>query len=362
MKCSRRFIFTLFIIFIAVVPFAYSLQPKADIIPASSCSGENTILKLSNETNAHAALYDGTNYDYALCYGSSGIHTCTGSNIVLRLSSETNAHAEVFSESSIYEFKACFGELSCGYVSYFGGISGGCLGESKCLAKLSSLRNAHISSCDSNYPIVICCNEGGVPPPTAAGPTGGGTPGTLVPTVPSDSITADSPDPDGDGITNDQDGDDNGDGVSDVDEDHESCSSLAGVLCEGECGVSSYFSSRSTEINCCVSDTGGATCTSSFYVPVLNMPVKFEKTCFEEQTQVRVVNSDTGELVSDEDLIALGLDPTNGNPYRDTQDYSCSNFAIGEEGQPVPFYSLFGLLSMSGVLVLFYFIKGKRNI
>ena len=125
--------------------------------PQPTCPGNQTILKLSDETNAHGELWNGTNnYSVSICYNNifgtnyTGInpHDCTGTNKIVGLFAETNSHAEIPSLTN-YTINVCYGDLSC--------ISrASCNADERAVVSLSSDTNAHLAN-DSSYPVKICC-------------------------------------------------------------------------------------------------------------------------------------------------------------------------------------------------------------
>ncbi len=130
-------------------------------VEAQTCSDESQIiLRLSSETNAHGEVWNGAgNYPVEICYDEifgvqgNGNRVCSGENKVLGLSANTNAHAEIPSLDN-YETEVCYGDLEC--ISQ----SGNCIEPYKLVVSLSANTNAHLSS-DNDYPIKICCK-----PPT----------------------------------------------------------------------------------------------------------------------------------------------------------------------------------------------------
>ena len=128
--------------------------------PPESCPDNQTILRLSSETNAHGEVWNGTgNYPVKICYDEifdgqigSGDRTCSGTNKIIGLSAETNAHGEIPSLSN-YATEVCYGDLECSSTT----SSCESLGAGyKLIVSLSSDTNAHLSN-SSNYPVKICC-------------------------------------------------------------------------------------------------------------------------------------------------------------------------------------------------------------
>ena len=116
----------------------------------SSCNEANTIMKLSDTTNAHGSLYDQGTYTNYLCCDFEGTHTCSGSNKVVGLSSPTNAHAEI-PENSIYGTDVCFVDLNCE------SSADSCPLNKTAILSLSDTTNAHLGG-PLDYPTKICCD------------------------------------------------------------------------------------------------------------------------------------------------------------------------------------------------------------
>ena len=133
-------------------------------VSAASCPDSQVIMKLSDATNAHGALWDDANYPVKICYdkifgseyAGANPHTCTGTNKVVGLSNITNAHAEVPSRTS-YSTNVCYGDLSCEMKKDPTPCSAGY----NLTLRLYNENNSHISNVsDTNYPIKICCKPG----------------------------------------------------------------------------------------------------------------------------------------------------------------------------------------------------------
>ncbi len=169
--------------------------PSFSTVSSANCPSEKTIFKISSLNNAHAALWDDNAYQYSVCYNGTTVpanpHRCMDSesslnlvgdalgvevssqdvqafeaafgedfsiNNFLGLSSMTNAHAEarLLDDSDAivdnYRNNVCYGGLFCI------ATSGSCVSGTACMAKLSSLTNAHVASCsNTDYPISLCC-------------------------------------------------------------------------------------------------------------------------------------------------------------------------------------------------------------
>ncbi len=141
-----------------------------------------------------------------------------------------------------------------------------------------------------------------------------------------------------------------------------SCASIGGVVCEGVCGDGSDWSTVSTELNCCYSETGTAACESNpIYISELGTSVALRKNCNPDgRAEIEIVDSVTNQRILDRDTLSLiGLSPSGQNPYIDTTDYSCSNIDLGAStaGADVPGYGLISFLLTISLLLVFYAIR-----
>ncbi len=224
----------------------------------ASCPAESVIFKISSQNNAHAELYDQTNYDFAVCLpGVNATRVCNGNNTVIRLTSPTNAHAYAtlgYQPGDIPPnftlpplTNVCFGNLQCTATPL------NCANlNSTCLFSISSYFNAHVAECGF-YNINLCCSTAAITPPSACGNNicdPGETPATCpqdcedtdgdgvpdpvdnCPTVPNPNQT----DTDNDGVGDDCDDDPNdpctagnGNGILDPSEVNDLCG--AGIGC-----------------------------------------------------------------------------------------------------------------------------------
>jgi hypothetical protein len=128
------------------------------------CSNPSQIImRLSSSTNAHGEFFNGAgNYPIEICYDEifgeigSGVRTCTGTNTILKLSSLTNAHAEINTQTN-YNNSVCYGDLVCT------NRNGSCAIGEEIVVRLSSITNAHLGI-NNSYDNLICCREGLIPP------------------------------------------------------------------------------------------------------------------------------------------------------------------------------------------------------
>lgn len=137
---------------------------SGDICINTECTAEgDIILRLSSATNAHGeTINGGGNYQFGISHSSifgevgGGDRTCTGDNQVVGLSSDTNAHAEGPGQSN-YATEVCYEGLSC--VERVGGCEAG----ESLVVSLSSSTNAHLSN-SAGYGVDICCRMEVLPP------------------------------------------------------------------------------------------------------------------------------------------------------------------------------------------------------
>ena len=247
------------------------------------------------------------------------------------------------------EAESCVSDSDCGGATCSGGL---CV--SSCDQNSDCGENEICGSGDFCEPAIGCSSTddcSGLEGYSCVSTSSGG--GLCQPVDPTDDV-------DGDGVLDGEDpcvGNPDPDGDCDAFNVGLSCDDLDGVVCDGQCSEGSDWSDISTESNCCVSvDEENAGCQSApIFLVGSGNSIRFDKTCLQDgKTQVKVVYADTEELVSGEDLAALGLNPTRGNPYIDLQDYSCGSVSAAEGGGAVPGYGLMNLLVAVFILSLFY--------
>ncbi len=140
-----------------------------------------------------------------------------------------------------------------------------------------------------------------------------------------------------------------------------SCTSIGGIVCNGVCGEGSDWSTVSTELNCCFSNAGTATCESNLIsISDNGLSAAFRKSCTADgRSEVEVVDSGGNRIIDRDALLLIGLDPSRGNPYIDNTDYSCSNIDLGTStaGSDIPAYGLAGFLLTISLLAVFYQIR-----
>jgi len=157
-------------VFCLVVMFAASVS-------AGVCTNNvNTIIRLSGNNNAHAAVWNDTVYDWEVCAGQvfgaafapypGDTHACTGSNRVLSLDTSSNSHAAFSGNpAGSYPIDVCFADLVCSVDTTAGPD---CTNGGAVVVRLynnvsdgpTSLYNAHVSSAGQTvYPSKICCTS-----------------------------------------------------------------------------------------------------------------------------------------------------------------------------------------------------------
>ncbi len=143
-------VFLLAIVFISISISSLSFTVQDNCVPTK------TVMRLSNDTNAHGELWDQINYNTYLCSTDEGSHSCEDdmANKVIGLSNYTNAHGEIPEINNGYlGNNVCFENLRCE------NFSGSCpLTHTLEMVSLSGNTNAHIGNF-SNYDTKICCSE-----------------------------------------------------------------------------------------------------------------------------------------------------------------------------------------------------------
>ncbi len=164
------FFCSIFLIFLV----SSSLVIALGEIPADACSNkpDQLILKLSSNTNAHAEKYNQGNYNVQICYDSifgktytysqgENPRACSGTNSILNLSADTNAHAKTRNFAGEYNTEICYGDLFCRTVNLNdpGAIECGENNpDEEEILKLSAGTNAHLAVAGSSgYNYQICC-------------------------------------------------------------------------------------------------------------------------------------------------------------------------------------------------------------
>jgi len=138
-----------------------SLVTGLSVVNSGDCSINDTVFRLTSATNADGGTINASSSSHpkSACFtGTSGSRACTGNNTVIRLSSQSFAHAQ-FKNNTGYPAEVCFDNLFCEYRSSCSSLGPDYI----CLASMSSSTNAHLGDCGV-YPIEICCSSTGLPP------------------------------------------------------------------------------------------------------------------------------------------------------------------------------------------------------
>ncbi|GEM_PF-3585060 len=155
MRFIKKSLFGVFLFLIIVSLGATSAAGSCQVTDRSSCNPDNTVLGLSDVSNAHGETYDESNYAKVVCCDFAGSHSCDGSNKIVGLSSITNAHAEIPSLSN-YGTNVCFGNLVCR------STNSDCDADETLMLSLTSETNAHLSN-SSISAVKICCRSSTIP-------------------------------------------------------------------------------------------------------------------------------------------------------------------------------------------------------
>lgn len=153
-------------------PGENSRNCRADCpVPKISCDNDTQIImRLSDENNAHGALWDNTNYSVSICYGKlftdsyvpqagEDPHVCKpgSNNTLLYLSEGINSHAST-TTSAKYTIPVCYGNLNCRSTNE------SCMADNEtAVVTLYSLTNSQISM-GNTQAIKVCCKSEGTTP------------------------------------------------------------------------------------------------------------------------------------------------------------------------------------------------------
>ncbi len=134
-----------------------SLFVLAEVSLTTSCEDNNIILRLSGDSDAHASRWNYAGYKNYICSSenlSGEVHSCTGNNLVLKLSDAIDGHASSSELENEYPVSVCYSDFNC--VSR----SSGCESDENCIVKLSSIKDSHIYSCNSQkVALSVCCKS-----------------------------------------------------------------------------------------------------------------------------------------------------------------------------------------------------------
>lgn len=130
---------------------------------AQSCNDDQIIFRAHQQSNAHLALWNRTEYTEKVCfnhffngnYNGANPHNSNGANSVIRLSNFTNAHAQSNSLTT-YPFIVNYGNLNCQ------STTGSCSAGQCSIGFLSNNSNSHYSRTGgSGWNWRICCSSTG---------------------------------------------------------------------------------------------------------------------------------------------------------------------------------------------------------
>ncbi|RJQ19446.1 DUF11 domain-containing protein [Candidatus Woesearchaeota archaeon] len=136
-------------------------------INASCPGGYTKVYAISNETNAHAELFNETNYGVNVCCrDSTAVNTLTAGTgtTLFNLSNFTNAHAGLNGQTPYAEailLNSAPNQINC-FTNETG--EGTCGFGFTCVGTLSDTTNAHVANCTPGqaYNITVCCSIGGL--------------------------------------------------------------------------------------------------------------------------------------------------------------------------------------------------------
>ncbi|MBT4334822.1 hypothetical protein HOD61_03360 [archaeon] len=116
-------------------------------------------LYLSNKTNAHISLTSGEDFNHRVYCSYASYYLSSEGDDFIRISDETNAHAELFDRNNEgYETYKLNTNEGC-FMNYNSPCPADDDQQTFCVLSLSSLTNAHVGDCtESNYPWNICCH------------------------------------------------------------------------------------------------------------------------------------------------------------------------------------------------------------
>jgi hypothetical protein len=161
-----RFAYIIIIVILLSQP-AYSLLNCT--ISNDTCINTD-IYHMSNLTDAHAELYNESDYAYVVCCNESSSALIRAGATILHISSSTDAHAELSNESDYpnqISLGSNNGTITCAY--------GTSACPEACLGTISSNTDAHVGDCVTDpYPTYICCayilpTAVTPPPPSSSG-------------------------------------------------------------------------------------------------------------------------------------------------------------------------------------------------
>jgi len=169
---KKSLVFVLVIVVLMILGLYYNYE-KMNLTgnALKEGSGAQVIISLEKNYNSHGGLFDsvyGTNvnYDEIFNYSYTGTnpHKCDGNNTILVLTNNVNAHAEKYDASVNYTKlnqennatyqQVCYGDLICSV------RNGNCAENEKLIVAMESEKNSHLSLTNNyNYTLATCCRN-----------------------------------------------------------------------------------------------------------------------------------------------------------------------------------------------------------
>lgn len=145
---------------------ARSVTATFDEIPIGSCEDSQVILRLFEESNSHAALWDQTEYTEKICYTDifdvnyagteSDYHACQEGKGVLSLYNVKNSHVANWGTAG-YDTEVCYGDLSC--TVELDSEKDGCSSGTAIMSVFAPF-NSHAARDVDFYNYKVCCGTG----------------------------------------------------------------------------------------------------------------------------------------------------------------------------------------------------------
>jgi len=157
-----------------IVSFPVYTSPNMSCtLTMGACNGTNevSIFKLYDPAGNHAELSNQSNYSYRVCCTGAGLsNSCSATykDTVLRLSNTTNAHVEKDTSSGYTGNEVCLSSSTTPITCSYSNTTCSALGTNYvCLASISGDTNAHVGEC-ATYTNKVCCDASVVVDPCTA--------------------------------------------------------------------------------------------------------------------------------------------------------------------------------------------------
>lgn len=130
------------------------------ITDGACAAGYTSVLRMSNQTDAHAEFTNQSNYGFNICCRdtvSAVIGTSTSGVRFLRLANVTDSHVALPNQSDFAEsayISTSSGTLAC----TFPANAGTCPAENTCIATISNDTDATVANCTNGYATTVCCS------------------------------------------------------------------------------------------------------------------------------------------------------------------------------------------------------------